>query len=413
MDKQTGTSRREFKKIAVDQMMNFVIIFFSYVLASIIRFYIFRPDHAIEPFSLPFLIMLLVYSALMAVSLDYEETPRVLQGSEIYSGIYQIITKNAIGCLVLASVFFVTGIMNFSRWALFLFWIFSSVGLIAKRVYLYSTTAQNRCSGKDVWNVAIVGEGKLAEDYIKAITSNPQFGIRIIGYYGSDDRLQTNLQGWFEPEKYPFPTIQWLGQYDIEKIKETKGINEIIVAESDEASNAAMMNELLSAGLKVSLALPYSRYISHGSVTQDLGATKVIEAGEKIGHKEYSRTGLVVSFAMLLIILMIKRFDLSSMDPVYTMAGIEKIRSVLFAVFGYSLFWIISERIGGTKRGLIKSAVITLICCTVFILLYELVFPGDYWSSVFVDLVPTVVVVGIFFGIKEVIKVFSQNYVGD
>lgn len=406
-------NRRDLKKIAVDQLMNFIIIFLSYVLAAIIRFYIFRPAQAIEPFSLPFLIILLIYSALMAISLDYEETPRVLQGNEIYSGIYQIITKNAIGCLVLASVFFVTGIMNFSRWALFLFWIFSSVGLIAKRVYMYSTTSQNRCSGKDVWNVAIVGEGKLAEDYIKAITNNPQFGIRIIGYYGLDDILQTNLEGWFEPEKYPFPKIQWLGQYDIEKIKEYKEIDEIVVAESEETCNAEIMRQLLPTGRKVSIALPYSRFISHGTISQDLGATKVIEAGEKTGRKEYSRTGLVVSFAMLLVILMIKRFDLSSMDPVYTMAGIEKIRSVLFAVFGYSLFWILSEKLGSTKRGLVKSAVITLVCCTAFIMLYELVFPAKYWSSVFVDLVPTVIVVGIFFGIKEIVKVFSQSYVGN
>ena len=396
----------------MDLSLNFLIIFLSYILAALIRYYVFKPLYTINPFAVPFLIIILIYSAFMAITLDYEEYPRVLQGKEVYSGIYQIVTKNVIGCLVLSTVFFATGIMNFSRWALFLFWLISTGGLIIKRVSMYSITARKRCAGEDVRNVVIIGQGKLAEDYIRAITKNPQFGIHIKGYYGPDDSLQTNLEGWFDPGKYPFPVIRWLGEYDAAKIREDRDIDEIVVADLNDSNISDIMNELLSTGIKVSMALPYSSYISHGSMTRDLGEAKLIRANEDTEKKKYSKAGLVVSIALLLIILLIKRFNLSSMETIYTMAGIEKMRSVLFAVIAYFLSSILSEKLTGKRHGMFKSAVASLLLCTISILIYEWIYQGPFWSSVLVDFVPAFIVIVVFFSVKEAIRAFARSFVG-
>lgn len=412
MNKQTMTKNRNLRNYVVDLSLNFLIIFLSYILAALIRYYVFKPLYTINPFALPFLIIILIYSVFMAITLDYEEFPRLLQGKEVYSGIYQIITKNVIGCLVLSTVFFATGIMNFSRWALFLFWLISTGGLIIKRISMYSITAQKRCAGEDVRNVVIVGEGKLAEDYILAITKNPQFGIHIKGYYGPDDSLQTNLEGWFEPEKYPFPVIKWLGIYDVAKIREDSDIDEIVVAELNDSSATDVMNELLSTGIKVSMALPYSQYISHGSMTRDLGEAKLIRANEDTEKKKYSKAGLIVSIALLLIILLIKRFNLSSMETIYTMAGIEKMRSVLFAVIAYFLSSLLSYKLAGRKHGMLRSAWISLTSCSALIILYELAYQGTFWQNVLVDFVPTFIVIVLFFGVKEAIRAFARSFVG-
>lgn len=412
MKKRIGTGNKKYGNYAIDISLNFLIIFLSYIIAALIRYYIFRPLYTINPFAVPFLIIILIYSAFMAIMLDYEEFPRVLQGKEVYSGIYQIVTKNVIGCLVLSTVFFATGIINFSRWALFLFWLFSTGGLIIKRVLMYSTTARKRCAGEDIRNVVIVGEGKLAEDYIRAITKNPQFGIYIKGYYGSDDSFQTNLEGWFDPEKYPFPVIRWLGEYEAKKIKEDRDIDEIIVADLNESNTSDIMNELLSTGIKVSMALPYSNYISHGSMTRDLGEAKLIRANEDTEKKKYSKAGLVVSIALLLIILLIKRFNLSSMETIYTMAGIEKMRSVLFAVIAYFLSSILSEKLTGKRHGMFKSAVVSLLLCTISILIYEWIYQGAFWSSVLVDFVPVFIVIVVFFSVKEAIRAFARSFIG-
>lgn len=199
------------KRYAANVAINAVIIFVSYILAVVKRYNLFRPDISIDALSTPFLIIADIYSVLMAFALDYNDIHRELQGNEVFTGIYQIISKNAIGCLVLAAVFFVTGIINFSRWALFLLWLISSLGLMVRQIVIYSTKARKRCSGKDPHRVVIVGEGPTAQAYIRAITHNPQFGIHIVGYFGEIDAMATDLSGWFEPEKYPFPVIRWLG----------------------------------------------------------------------------------------------------------------------------------------------------------------------------------------------------------
>lgn len=110
MDKQTRSNHTNIQKYAIDLFLNFLIIFLSYILAALIRYYIFKPLYTLNPFALPFLIIIMIYSAFMAITLDYEEFPRVLQGKEVYSGIYQIVTKNVIGCLVLSTVFLPLGL---------------------------------------------------------------------------------------------------------------------------------------------------------------------------------------------------------------------------------------------------------------------------------------------------------------
>ena len=70
--------------------------------------------------------------------------------------------------------------------------------------------------------------------------------------------LETNQDGWFEPEKYPFPVVRWLGEYNIEKIKSLKDINEIVVADPDDETDFPGIDELLSTGIKTGLLLPNS-----------------------------------------------------------------------------------------------------------------------------------------------------------
>ncbi len=332
----------------------------------------------------------------------------------MFSGITRIVSQNAIGCIILLAVFFVTGIVNFSRWAIFLFGIISSVGLIIKQVILYSKTARKRCAGEDQRKVLIIGDGTLAEEYIKAVTNNPQFGIEIVGYLGCSDRLQTNLDGWFDPEKYPFPVIKWLGEptipgkitkVDIEKLSKDH-IDEIVVTDDSD------INEVIDQVGRVSISLPHNKHISHGSKIRDLGDTKTVRANESVIKHNYSKAGMVITAAFLLIILLMKKFDLSSMNPEYTMRGIEKSRSILFGLFAFFMYWSVSGKLDGSKLAQVKSAGITVVVCTIAVILYEAAYDGLLWSSILADLIPVVVVVAVYFTIKEIIKVLAESYFG-
>lgn len=406
--------KKHTKRYAINLLVNVVIIFVSYIFAVLIRYYIFKPDLSLDPLSPPFLIIAGMYAVLMAFTLDYEEFPRTLQGDEVISGISRIVAQNVIGCIVLFAVFFVTGIINFSRWAIFILGIISSIGLIIKRVIQYSRTARKRCAGEDQRRVLIVGDGSLAEEYIKAITNNPQFGIKIVGYLGTSGRLQTNLDSWFEPEKYPFPEIRWLGEplihgkvskADIEKCSE-EHIDEIVVTDESDIS------EVMNMVGRISISLPHNTYISHGSKIRDLGDTKTVRVNENVGKRDYSKAGMVISVALLLIILLMKKFDISSMNPDYTLRGVEKSRSIVFGLLGFFIYWGVSNKLDGLKLAQVKCAGITCFISTVAILIYELFYGGQFLSCVLVDLIPVMVVIGVYFVIKEIIKVLAESYLG-
>lgn len=89
------------------------------------------------------------------------------------NSIFQILTKNVVGCILHLLVFYVVGIVHFSNWVLIIFRLFSGVGLLIKKVVQYSRPAIRRSVGKDLWNVLILGDGDLAKEYICSIIDSP------------------------------------------------------------------------------------------------------------------------------------------------------------------------------------------------------------------------------------------------
>ena len=392
-------------------LTNAAIIFASYFLAVFFRYKIFKTetDTMIKPFSLPFLFIALVYAVILSFTFDYEESPRFLQGDGIFSGISRIIFQNIIGCVVFSAVLFVIGIMNFSRWAVFLLGIFSCLGLILKQILMYSANARKRCEGMDVWKVLLIGNGKQAEEYIQAITKNPQFGIELVGYLGDDNRLETNLDGWFKPEEYPFPVVKWLGSYAPEKVEEItkeQTVHEVVVTEDMD------LRSLTDLGLEVSVLLPCGKSIHRASRIRDLGEAKTIKANEDIKPKSNAKLGMVISVALLLIILVIKKFNLNAITVAYTMDGIEKSRSILFAFFAFFMYWTVTDRMEGKRNSLIYGAALTAVTCIAMIMVFEWIDGGPFWSNVMIDIIPVAVVIALFFFAKEAVKKISESFIG-
>ena len=399
------------KGYLLNLVINAAIIFVSYLLAVFVRYKLFvtESDTLIKPFSFPFLFIALVYAVILSFTFDYEEYPRFLQGDGIFSGISHIIFQNIIGCVVFSAVLFVIGIMNFSRWAVFLLGIFSCLGLIAKQILMHSAKARKRCSGEDVWKVLLIGNGKQAEKYIQAISGNPQFGIRIIGYLGEDSRLETDLEGWFKPEEYPFPVVKWLGTYSPERVKEIakeQAVSEIVVTEDLDISGLA------DAGMNISVLLPCGESINRASRIRDLGQAKSVKAREYIRQKSNAKLGMIISVALLLVILIIKKFNLNAVTVAYTMAGIEKSRSILFAFFAFFMYWTVTDWMDGKRHALVYGAVLTAVASTALIMLFEWIDGGPFWNNVMIDIIPVLVVIGIFFFAKEAVKKLSESFIG-
>ena len=402
---------RRTKRYLINLLLNVGIVFLSYLLAVFLRYRVFaiESDKAINPFSLPFLIIALVYSVIVSFTFDYVDYPRYLVGDGIFNGVSRIIFQNIIGCIGFLAVLFVAGIVNFSRWGIFLFGVISSMGLILKQVLMYSVKARKRCSGKDVRRVLLVGNGNQAKDYIKSIIRNPQFGIQVVGYLGADNRLETNLEGWFQPEAYPFPVIKWLGTFSPEKVREIvkeQRVEEVIVTENID------IDTLSDSNPEISLVLPYSNYINRGSRIRDLGEAKTVRVNEKIARRSNAKIGMIISLALLLVILIMKKFHLNTVEPVYTMDGIEKSRSILFAFFGFFMYWAVTDRMGPRRHSMIYGAAMTMIACTALIMVYEWIDGGRFWDNVRMDLLPVVIVIALFFFAKEIVKKISESFIG-
>ena len=405
-------NRERARRYVINLVMNAGIVFVSYLLAVFIRYRIVRIEtvKAINPFSLPFLIIAFVYSVIVSFTFDYVDYPRYLVGDGIFNGISHIIFQNIIGCVGFLAVLFVAGIVNFSRWAIFLFGIFSSLGLAMKQILMYSAKARKRCNGEDIRKILLIGNGEKAEEYIKSLVRNPQFGIRVVGYLGEDKRLETNLEGWFKPEDYPFPIVKWLGSYSPEKAREIieeLGAEEIVVME-----NIDDMDALLQLGPEISLQIPYSDYVSRGSRIRDLGETKTVIVNETIKKRSNAKIGMIVSVAILLVILIMKKFSLNTADLGYAIWGIEKSRSMLFAFFGFFMYWAVSDRMGSGKHSTIYGAVLTLAACTALIMIYEWIDGGLFWRNVATDFIPVIIIIVLFICAKEAVKKISASFIG-
>ena len=399
------------KRYLFSLLMNAAIIFVSYLAAVFVRYRLFATenDTIIRPFSFPFLLIALVYAVILSFTFDYEEYPRFLQGDGIFSGISHIIFQNTIGCVVFLAALFVTGIVNFSRWAIFLMGILSCLGLLTKQILMYSATARKRCSGEDVWKVLLIGSGKQAEEYIQSVVRNPQFGIRIAGYLGEDNRLETSLDGWFKPEEYPFPVMKWLGSYSPERVREIvkeQAVNEVVVTEDMDLSGLA------DTGVEIGVLLPCGKSIHRASRIRDLGEAKSVKAMETIRTKSNAKLGMIVSVALLLVILIMKKFNLNGINSAYAMSGIEKSRSVLFAAFGFFMYWALTDQMEGRKHSLILGAVLTAMTTLALIFLFEWIDGGPFWNNVMIDIIPVLVVIGIFFFAKEAVKKLSESFIG-
>lgn len=390
------------KKVA----LNSVIIFVSYLLAVVTRYRIFRSEPGINALSTPYLMIALMYSILISFTFDDEEQPRWFASGSSANSLYRIISKNALGCLLLLSAFYVSGIVYFSRWALFLFWIISSVGLMVRRVISYGRTARRRGKGLDAYNVLIIGDGELAEKYIGSVTQNPQFGIKIAGYMGRSDRLRTDVESLFEPEEYIEPIIDWIGEYNSEKLESLDGLDEIVLADQEMPDDQAREILLIAQrkGVKMTLSLRHSSLILNETKIRDIGKTKLVGLNERNEEKNYYTTGIVVTVAVLLLIMIMKKFSMGALN---TLIGFESYRSVLFGAFGFFLFLKLS--FAAKRKTLFKRAGIAWIVSGAFDLSYELLYSADIVRSIGIDILITTIVIAACLIISGIGEMIGQN----
>ena len=107
-------------------------------------------------------------------------TPSRLRGLWQRSRI--ILVGNAFGIVALEALLYQFRIVNFSRLVVVLFYLFGTGFLIFKRMLVRWYDRWRHRRGEGYRHILLVGGGKVAAQYLKALEQNPYYGFRVDGY---------------------------------------------------------------------------------------------------------------------------------------------------------------------------------------------------------------------------------------
>lgn len=175
-----------------------------------------------------------------------------------------ILFINGVGVLSLMALMYLVRMSEFSRVALFLFWLYSSLFVLAKRTFTRVLLRHYRKLGYNQKHVVVVGSGHFAHQYIEDVKCNPHMGFTVDGYVSEDNCPKLG---------------QRLGSFaDLEQVLNGRLVDEVVAAlEPDEIG---YMKQVLTTadktGVRISIIPFYNDYIPAYPTIDVVGRTKLI-----------------------------------------------------------------------------------------------------------------------------------------
>lgn len=258
----------------INVITDFFILFLSYIGATYIRFfcmYVWYEEKVPalwvawnKQYFVAALLFALVEIVFFYAANVYNHNRRMRVRQELV----RIIEAGAFAVLLLMALLYLTRIVDFSRIAIAIYYILSSILLAAKRVILRLALRYLRKKGYNQKHVVLVGNGKHARQYVKAIKDNPDLGYTIDGYVSRVERPELGKR---------------LGAYeDLETILDGPGIDEVII--TLEKHEVEFMNKIIAAcdksGIRICIIPYFSDYIpAHASIDM-IGESRIINIRE-------------------------------------------------------------------------------------------------------------------------------------
>lgn len=253
-------NQRYLKKINI--ISDAILVFFSYIGAMWIRYSLLNGSVTVNPYEGKYLLTVAILS--VAVSVVYQA---------VHSSYLSMIGVTAGGTLAIMAMFFISRVTEFSRWSLVIFFILTSVLVIAKHALGHRIVSSNASLGNGVRTVAVAGNGITAERYKKEAG-----------------------------KEYPL--------YTFKEYEEDPDVDEIVIALEPEEMHR--VPEILSfadkEGIYISMVPFFSEYIPIHPEIETVGKTKLINLRatplDNIGNAFLKRIiDIVGAFCMLLVLL--------------------------------------------------------------------------------------------------------------
>ena len=208
--------------------------------------------------------------------------------------IFTILLINGVGVLALMALLYFTRVVDFSRLAIFFFWLFSSLFVIGKRTIVRALLRHYRKLGYNQKHVILVGSGHFAHQYARDIQENPHLGFTLDGYVSGEVRPGLGKR---------------LGSYEeLEEILEHSDPDELIVALDPQ--EIGYMRPVLAAadkeGVRISIIPFYNDYFPSHPTIDVVGRTRLVNMRatplDNLGWAMAKR-GMDIVGALLLIVV--------------------------------------------------------------------------------------------------------------
>ena len=244
-----------------------MILFASYLIATFIRFYIMygaKPALQIawnqEYFTAAF-----VFTAIELLVFSFAHLYSLTRRNRLYTEIIRIISVGALAILGLMAFLYLTRVVDFSRIAMGIYLVLTTVLLSVKRIILRLILRYFRKEGYNQKHVLIVGDGKHAYQYIEGINQNPHLGFTIDGYASRVDKEGLGKR---------------LGTYeDLDRILSERDIDEVVIAL--EMHEVSYMSTIIAAcdkaGTRVSIIPYFNDYIPVHPTIYNIGESRMID----------------------------------------------------------------------------------------------------------------------------------------
>lgn len=240
------------------------IIFISYFPALRIRFEVLDGVWSINLYSGEFITLVAVYSVITVFIYYLMHLYSPKRFDLPWSMTLRIFGVNAVCTLGLVTVLYLGYEMEFSRLALAIFYLISSVLVVIKHGITKAVLQYYRRKGYNLKHVILVGSGLLAHQYAADVISNPQMGFQIDGYISDEEHPE--LGKWFGP------------LYKITEILATHDADELVIAlgAREERRVPAVIIAAHKEGIRTHIIPAYNEYIPPHPYINVIGDTKLI-----------------------------------------------------------------------------------------------------------------------------------------
>lgn len=248
-------------------LLDMSLIFVSYLLAVWLWLGVYR-NNMLNPAALLLssgtIYAAIIYAVVMVVIYYAFKLYGSFRFTSFLTETIALLKANLLGVLLIGMFLYLTRMVDFSRGVLVLFYIFSTGSVILKRLVLRRFLRHCRAKGYNLKHVLIVGNGRLAQEYVDSLHRNPQYGFNVMGYVAATEREGLGKH---------------LGCYeDLPQLLNGPTIDEVIIAL--EPHETQFTNMVISScekqGTKIRIIPFYNDFIPTRPTIDVIGSVKLI-----------------------------------------------------------------------------------------------------------------------------------------